>query len=246
MARSLRARPFTLALLLVPALASAGSIYLNGVNIDGVAGVKFEKATVRIDENGNIFIDAPGYAAKVVSADGMAPQQPSTQQQQPQQQVAQPVLTQPVMMGMNGTPVVAVPLTSLQTTTPAAKTPEQPKKITKRYFLVATQNAPGMPEYEMDVYVNAKYLLTLKSTLDQEVIDITRNLVLGGNTITIEAKKVTVGPRKSFSMEHVFNVVVGEGNEAQGNVMIDNPVVTFRRTAADNDSVSKDFNFTTR
>lgn len=243
MARSLRARPLALALLLLPALASAGSVYLNGVNIDGVAGVKFEKATVRIDESGNIFIDAPGYAAKVVPAQD-APARPPTPQPPPQQ--AQPMLTQPVMMGVNGTPVVAVPLSSLQATGTTPKTSEQPKKMTKRYFLVATQNAPGMPEYEMDVYVNAKYLLTLKSTIDQEVIDITRNLVLGGNTITIEAKKVSLGPRKSFSAEHAFNVVVGEGNESQGNVMIDNPIVNFRRTAADTDSVSKDFNFTTR
>ncbi len=244
MARSLRARPLALAVLLVPALASAGSIYLNGVNIDGVAGVKFEKATVRIDENGNIFIDAPGYQARVVPTQGGVAQ-PAPQP--PQQPVTQPVMTQPVMMGMNGTPVVAVPLTSLQAgTTTTPKAPEPPKKMTKRYFLVATQNAPGLPEYEMDVYVNAKYLLTLKSTLDQEVVDISRNLVLGGNTITIEAKKVSTGPRKSFSVEHAFTVVVGEGNESQGNVMIDNPIVNFRRTAADTDSVSKDFNFTTR
>ena len=242
MARSLRVRPLTLALLFVPALASAGSIYLNGVNIDGVAGVKFEKATVRIDESGNIFIDAPGYAAKVVPA----PDGPAQPPPPPQQPVAQPLLTQPVMMGVNGTPVVALPLSSLPSTGTPKAPPEPPKKMTKRYFLVATQNAPGLPEYEMDVYVNAKYLLTLKRTLDQEVIDITRNLVLGGNTITIEAKKVSLGPRKSFSLEHAFSVVVGEGNESQGNVMIDNAIVNFRRTAADTDSVSKDFNFTTR
>ncbi|MFP2928243.1 hypothetical protein ACLESO_24195, partial [Pyxidicoccus sp. 3LG] len=52
-------------LALAPVGALAGSVFLNGVKIDGVTNQKFEKATVRIDEAGNIHIDAPGYAARV-------------------------------------------------------------------------------------------------------------------------------------------------------------------------------------
>jgi hypothetical protein len=58
--------------LLVPALvlslarpALAGpSVTLNGVNIDGVTGQRFENCTVVIDGQGNVHIEAKGYAVK--------------------------------------------------------------------------------------------------------------------------------------------------------------------------------------
>src|SRR5262245_22583823 len=50
-----------IALLLLAGEASAGSVYLNNVRIDGVKNQKFDKVNVRIDDDGNVFIDAPGY-----------------------------------------------------------------------------------------------------------------------------------------------------------------------------------------
>jgi hypothetical protein len=44
--------------------ASAASVTLNGVNIDGVTGQKFENCTVTIDAQGNVHIEAKGYAVK--------------------------------------------------------------------------------------------------------------------------------------------------------------------------------------
>ena len=46
-----------------PALAGP-SVTLNGVNIDGVTGQKFENCTVVIDGQGNVHIEAKGYAVK--------------------------------------------------------------------------------------------------------------------------------------------------------------------------------------
>ncbi len=60
-----------LALLLAVALAgsaapalAAPSVTLNGVNIDGVTGQRFENCTVTIDGQGNVHIEAKGYAVK--------------------------------------------------------------------------------------------------------------------------------------------------------------------------------------
>ncbi len=53
-----------------PALAGP-TVTLNGVNIDGVTGQRFENATVTIDAEGNVHIEARGYAAR--PADGAAP-----------------------------------------------------------------------------------------------------------------------------------------------------------------------------
>jgi hypothetical protein len=65
-----------LALLLAAGLAGAAapaagapSVTLNGVNIDGVTGQKFENCTVVIDERGNVHIEAKGYAVKGATAE---------------------------------------------------------------------------------------------------------------------------------------------------------------------------------
>jgi len=217
-----------LLLVAIPGLALAGSVYLNGVNIDGVTDQKFEKATVRIDEHGNVFIDAPGYAAKVVQGAPVPPPAPAP-------------TPPPVAPAPAPAPVVAAPAP----TPPPAPAPA-PARITKRYWLVTTQTAPGMTEYDIDVYLNARWVMTLHNNSEQDVVEITKQLLPGRNTVTFEAKKLQNGPRKSFSAEHAFTVVVGEGNEGGDNVMIDNPLVTFKRTAADTDNLSKEFAFNTR
>lgn len=184
-------------LLLVSATAQAGSVYLNGVKIDGVTNQKFEKATVRIDEKGNVLIEAPGYAVKQL--EGGPPEAPSN---------------------------AAV--------------------ITKHYFLVTEQNVVGMTEYDVDMYVNSKWVRKLKSSEDQIVSEITRNLLPGKNSLMFIAKKVGQGERKSLSPSHFFRVIIGEGDMTGDHVLIENPVVKFERTAADTNDLSKEFTLNAR
>lgn len=215
---------WALALASLPSSALAGSVYLNGVNIDGVTGVKFEKATVRIDESGNVFIDAAGY--KVV--------------QSAEPQAAAPARTPE--------PVRAPEPARAPEPVAAASPPAGPvpTKISKRYWLVVKQTVPGMTEFDVDVYVNARWLMTVKNGMSDDAIDITRHLSPGQNTVVFEAKKVSSGPRKSFSSEHAMSLVIGEGNEASGNVMVDNALVTFRRTAQDAETVAREYAFVAR
>ena len=226
-------------LLAVPAAAQAGAVYLNGENIDEVRNIKFDKCSVKIDDHGNVMIEAPGYRVKRLDgSSGAPPPAPAAQhppQQQPQPQ-AQPV---PMMVPV-GVPY-AYPQPQI-----APPAPVQAPKITKHYWMVTHQNAPGMTEFDIDVYVNAKWLMTLRNGSQQDVVEVTRFLIPGQNSVTFEAKKVTSGSRKSFSPEHQFIVVVGEGDAGGDNVMINNPLVTFKRTAADAESSSKDYSFVTR
>ena len=180
-----------LMLLLVAATAQAGSVYLNGVKIDGVTNQKFEKATVRIDERGNVLIDAPGYRVQQVEGGG------------------------------NDAPSTGV--------------------ITKHYFLVTEQTQVGMTDYDIDVYVNGKWVRKLRSNEDQIVTEITKHLSPGANKILFVAKKLNAADRKSFSKDHVFRILIGEGNMSGEHVMIDNPVVKFERTAADTQDLSQEF-----
>jgi hypothetical protein len=180
------------------ASAAAGSVYLNGVKIDGVTNQKFEKATVRIDGDGNVLIDAPGYNVRTLEGGSDS----------------------------------------------AAATPTG--TVSKKYFLVTEQTSPGATEYDIDVYVNSKWLRRLRSSDEQIVTEITKNLSPGKNTLMFIAKKATNTSRKSFSKNDVFRVIIGEGNMSGDHVMIDNPVVKFERTAADTNDLTQEFQLTTR
>src|SRR6476619_7381652 len=128
-------------LLLVASSAVAGSVYLNGVRIDGVTNQKFDKVNVSIDDSGNVFIEAPGYNVRQVEGnpEGQRAREPQ------------------------GTP-------------------------TRKYFLVTEQAVPGMTEFDIDVYVNSKWVRKLRNGDEQIVTDITKNLALGKNTLLFMAK----------------------------------------------------------
>jgi hypothetical protein len=230
-------------LALAPMGALAGSVFLNGVKIDGVTNTKFEKATVRIDEAGNIYIDAPGYAARVTTVTPPAPVAPVAPAPQATAPTAQPPA--PAAAPVPGAPAAPVAGAPVAPSAPAPA-PVVPGRITQRYYLVTEQTVPGMTEYDIDVYVNSKWLRKLRGNEDQVVSDITRSLEPGTNNVTLIARKVGSGSRRSNSPNHVFRVIIGEGNEGGGNVMIDNPLIRFQTTAADSQDVTKEFTLTTR
>ena len=50
------------------------SVYLNGVNIDGLRSQKFEKCkTVRIDDRGDVYLECPGYQVQQQGTPALAP-----------------------------------------------------------------------------------------------------------------------------------------------------------------------------
>jgi hypothetical protein len=215
-----------LAALMAPASALASSVYLNGVRIDGVTNQKFEKATVRIDEKGDVFIEAVGYAVRVMSPAPVAPA---------------PVAPAPV-----APPAAPVAAPAAPTPPPAAPAPDALASLTRRYWLVTEQAVPGMSEYEIDLYINSKWVRKLRNNEEQVITEVTRQLQPGKNTILLSAHKVVVGDRKSYSPQHYFKVIIGEGNEGGDKVMIDNPIIRFQRTAADTKDDSEEFTLTTR
>ena len=191
-----------LALCCVSLPALAVEVYVNGVNVEGLTNHTFEKVTVRLDEKGNVQIEAPGYSVKKVTLSGAD-----------------------------------------------APKPVRPEGIiTQKYFLVTEQSPPGMTEYEVDLFINGKFLRTLKSGDEQLVTDVTRSLKPGQNQVIIQAKKRYADPSapKSMSRSHVFRVIIGEGNTTQDQVTIEKQLVTFTRTAADTSDVTQEFSFTTR
>lgn len=60
-------RTVTLTLTLFASVALATDVYVNGTNIEGLTNHAFQKVNVRIDEKGDVHIDAPGYQVKRVT-----------------------------------------------------------------------------------------------------------------------------------------------------------------------------------
>lgn len=189
------------ALLLVGGLAAsalAASVYLNGVRIDGVTNQKFEKCNVTIDAQGDVYIDAPGYAVQGSAS-------------QPSQ--------------------------------PAAVLPAGP---TRRYFLIKEESQPGAAQYDIDIFINSVWYKRISSDGEQLVEDITGKLRPGPNVLHFAANKNIGSKRKSFSKQAYIRIIVGEGNMGGKNVMIDNPLIQYTRTAYETENFNDEYTITVR
>ncbi len=121
-----------------------------------------------------------------------------------------------------------------------------PTVINRKYFLVTEQPEQGAADYDIEVFINSKFIRRLRSNEEQIVAEITRHLTPGKNTVTLVAKKKKDTGRKSFSQQHFFKVTIGEGNASGDRVMIDNALVEFTRTAAETQDVSQEYTLTAR
>jgi hypothetical protein len=231
---------------LLPASALASSVFLNGVRIDGVTNQKFEKvASVRIDEQGNVFIDAPAYAVKLVNAPApaAAPAKPAPAP------APAPTAPAPAPAPVASPAPAAAPTPAPAATAapaPAAPVDTAPARLTRRYWLATSQSVPGMTDYDIDLFINSKWVRKLRNSEEQVIAELTDYLQPGKNTVLLMAHKVAAGSRRSESPQHVFKVIIGEGNEGGGNVMIDNPLIRYQRTAAETEDQSEEFTLTTR
>ncbi len=155
---------------MMPTWLLAASVFLNGVNIDGVRGQNFEKCrAVRIDDKGNLVV---------------------------------------------------------------------PPSLAKHYFLVTEQSDGAAAQYDVDVYVNSKWVRKVRSGDEQIVLDITRFLSPGPNRLLFAATKRA--PKAGAATSFV-RFIVGEGESSGAQVLIDNPLLECKRTAAETDNVNEEF-----
>jgi hypothetical protein len=207
-----------------PAVALAGpSLTLNGVNIDGITGQRFENCTVVIDEKGNVHLEAKGYAVRAVGdPDG-----------RPAASLPSLPATTPAVAGQ-GAPGIA-------TSSPAGRD----QKLTRRYFL-ATEHAPPGTQYDLAVFLNAQWIREVKASDPQVVIEITRYLRPGRNKVVFAATKRIQGERLSTSRDVTLKVVLGEGDSGGEHVMIDTVLVETKRTAAETEDRTEEYVFEAR
>ncbi|MBE2249025.1 MAG: hypothetical protein IAE78_05690 [Myxococcus sp.] len=120
--------------------------------------------------------------------------------------------------------------------------------VTKKYFVVTEQNVLGRTEYDIDLYINGKFIRTLRSDDEQIVSDITRHFAPGKNSVLMQARKVQAqkDQPKSTRTEHFFRVIIGEGSITADQVTIETPLIKFERNASESNDVRQEFSVTTR
>lgn len=113
--------------------------------------------------------------------------------------------------------------------------------LTKKYFVVSEQSMPGMTQYDIDLYVNSKWVRKFHSDDEQVVTDVTQFMHPGPNKVLFVAKKNVIGTRKSFSPDATYRITLGEGEATGDKVVIDNPLVSFKRSADQGEDTSQEF-----
>ena len=105
-------------------------------------------------------------------------------------------------------------------------------KISKHYWLVTSQTQPGATQFDVDLYVNGKWVKRFKNSDSAAVIEISKHLVAGDNKIIFAATKAAE-PRKATSAEAVYKFIIGEGDIVGANLRLDKVDITYQKTAAD-------------
>ncbi len=113
--------------------------------------------------------------------------------------------------------------------------------ITKHYWLVSEDANSALAQYDLDVFVNSKWIRKIKAGEPQIILEISKYLTVGPNKILFAATKHAEAGRKSTSPASFVKIVVGEGEAGGSTVMIDNPLVECKRTAAETDNVNEEF-----
>jgi hypothetical protein len=184
-------------------LLLAASVFLNGVNIDGVRAQNFEKCrSARVDEKGNVYLECPGYQAE--------------------------------SMGSAGASLPTIPVAGASIS---------PPRLSKHYFLVTEQNEGAAAQYDVDVYVNSKWVRKVRSGDEQIVLDISRYLNPGANKLLFAATKRVA---KASVPTSFVRLIVGEGESSGAQVLIDNPLLECKRSGAEVDNVNEEFTLQAR
>ncbi len=124
--------------------------------------------------------------------------------------------------------------------------PSADGKLVKRYWLVSAQAKPGLVQYDVDVYVNGKFVKKVRSADDRVVMEVTKWVQAGDNKARLVATKNMGDKRVSSSAADTLEIIIGEGTVGGGTVAIDKPVVSVKRNAQETKNITEEVSFTGR
>jgi len=117
--------------------------------------------------------------------------------------------------------------------TGGSKTAPTSPGVAKQYYLVAKTSRVGYAQYDIDVYINGKWVRKVRNSETQVVVDISHNLRSGKNVIHFAATK-NYGSKGRLSTSAVdeIKVFVGLGSKGGGTVNITTTLADFKANAS--------------
>ncbi len=132
---------------------------------------------------------------------------------------------------------------SVKTLGGSSDTPTAGPPVTKTYWLVATETNPGKVQWDVEVFINGKFVKKVRWDRGQVVMDVTSFLVKGDNSVHFRARRNLTRPKMSSSPADKLQIVIGPGIKQGNAVVINDELVSFTRTAAQVDPVDLDMSF---
>jgi hypothetical protein len=208
-----------LGLLLSP-VTFAGALYINGVRADAVRDMELKDVNIRVDGDGNVWIDAPRYSVEVLQPGGQ------TAPAAPQAPTAPPAPMPPVVAPTPITAPVAAPMA------PAAVSGAEVAAGT--WWLVTEDNQST--GHTIDVYISGVLVKTIKSGDEAVLMDISRYVRRGQNEVLISAR---AGASLGGGLLKVY---LGQGSNDAGTLNLASPQITFTRRSSDSlDGASRQY-----
>jgi len=197
------------------------------VRVNGLKNHTFQGCRVQFDAAGNVHITAKGFKIKAI------PQSPAPRKLPPTVRRA----------GPPPTPKPAPP-------PPVARPRPQPKKIKPpprprfnpalKYFLVSQNTRPGFVQYDVDVYINQRWVRKIRNRDSQLLFEVNKYLKTGKNTVHFAATKNYDGKgRLSTRASDQIRVIIGTGTRGGGTVNITESLVEFKVSADQSGNFNK-------
>jgi hypothetical protein len=191
------------ALLCIAGPAAAVDVFVNGVKVTGaLRGQTLDVSKVRFAENGDVYVDAPGYNIEV--AGGTPPAAPASAPASSPGSAAASVASAP-----------AAP----PTTAPSAAVGEA------RYWLII--NMPATGHYKVQVLANGKPVVDVPANRAQLVVDVSTHVQVGANAVTFNFLPLPGAPAVPETV--AVDIMLGHGQTgADGTLTISKVLGSFK------------------
>ena len=195
--------------------AQAVSVYLNSVRVNGLKNQNFTGCGVRFDAAGNVHITAAGFKIKAIPQ--AAP--PSTK--------LPPVVRTPAPPRAQPVPRPPVPVARPVPRPVVKKVPRCPRGT--KLFMVSQSTRPGHVQYDVDLYINNRWVRKVRNRDSQLVVELSRHLKSGRNKFHFAATKNYGGkPRLSNSAADQIRIIIGTGTRGGGTVTISDSLLEYK------------------
>lgn len=201
---------------LLAGVAQAGQASINGVSIgrielsvEGLEGQRFEKCSVvRIESGGHLRIECPGYDLRPEGRQGRSRNDGPAETRR---------------TGRTADPAAAAPADPPPGPAAAAARPAAPR-LAQRYWFIAHPSEPGTFPYDVELYVNGRFVRRFRSEESTTELELTSKLVPGVNKLLLAPSRNqrSLRPGQSFA----FVVRSGETASASPDALVDYAVAS--------------------